>query len=517
MIEKIRSSIIVLCVFFAASVIFCTEASYSQEIDGQRAAVPTSDPNWIASGFQGRLEKVERITDELNDFIMKFIYVFFAVAVIIPVSGFVLRAIYRPYLHEKLRNYVNYYLNSYIDSRIEEDLPKLLQNTQKNAERYLLRLAGVLVLRDQEKYDLALRQYEWNGQVSSLRDEAPALRRTIIECLYASPLNRIANREAAWHAVTELSETDKSVETHRLYLKLSCNLNKHEEGLRYFSKNEVDIIADRDAANRAATILRHLSRLEEAKNILDKIADDKDIDTIVNLSAINRDLGNFPEVHRKLLPMIDNLIKADPGLIPKGALRLFNTFIANCIDRGHPEDAVSAGKYILSSKAGSVEAFTVARLSLKLPDGDDRSYFVQKLSVIVQDLIHGEAALRCKVLLLVLNQQVDEAIRILDQKISSIQSNRGMDREEYYFRCTLAELYIAKDDVSNAINVLRPAAMQSFGGEAKFILARAYSLERDGTEAGRWLSDAVRELPKWRVLAQADSVLRRDPKAMERI
>jgi tetratricopeptide (TPR) repeat protein len=423
-------------------------------------------------------------------------------------------------LREFVRKVVERNLQETVEDSLDKELPKLLEETQSRAEKFLLRLAKLLALNSVSAHDDALAEFEWNGNVASLRGEAPSLRRLIVECLYGAKKNRDLNRAAAWEALSELVQEDQSTETHRLFLRLSVSMRKYQDGLTYLERHRDTILVDKESALRASTLLRKVGRVPEAPSAVLKYKSDDDAKTNVAIAVLQRDLGKFDEVHDILLPQVNRLMAVAQADLPDGWHRVVNTFVANCLDRERPEDAIAAAEFVARSAPGAVEAFTVGRLVLALPLANPaRAELENKFRETVGRLVPGEATTRCKVVLAQLDGAFDRAISLLKSAIEegTLPKGQGMKNDVYFQRCNLGQILSGLGRTEEAIDVLVPAVGFSFGGEAKFRLAIAYALQGEARDSARWFEAAILESPKWAGHARDHDALREVPEIIEKL
>jgi tetratricopeptide (TPR) repeat protein len=423
-------------------------------------------------------------------------------------------------LRDWVRGYVERRLTNAISSAVRESLPQVLADTQKRAEEYLLRLAKLLALRSHGAYDEALAEFGWDGRVASLRTETPITRQAIIECLYAAKKNRTANRSSAWEAVTELLKDDTSPESTRLYFRLVISLWKYQEGLAFYERSKDLVLSDQESGIRAATLLRKVGRLNEALDVAKRFAASDDLGVAVTVAVLQRDLGKFDEVHDVLLPQVNRLVSSTTVELPEGWHRVLNTFIANCLDREHPEDAIAAAEFVMRSAPGAVETFTVGRLILTLPESTpSRPELMNRFRDSVGRQLPGEATTRCQVILKQLEGRRDEAIALLRGAIVSQTPSPGapIKPDVYFQRCNLATLLLEDGKPAEAIDALMPAVSATYGGEARYLLARAYAQQGEGRDAARWLRQAIDEAPKWAEHARDHAVLKRIPEVIEEL
>ena len=419
-----------------------------------------------------------------------------------------------------IRRVVERNLQSAVAEALASRLPSILADTQRRAEDFLLKLAKLLALRAQGAYDEALSEYGWDGNVASLRNETPSIRRAIIECLYSARIDRPTTRASAWEAITELIQDDESPETNRLYLRIAVNTRRYREGLTFLDRTQDQIRADKQSSLRAATLLRRVGRLDEALEFTERYETDDDFESIVTVAVLKRDLGRFDNVHDTLLPAVRRLISQPSGQLPDGWHRVVNTFIANALDRGHPEDAVQSAEFVMRSSPGPVEVFTVGRVILSLAaENPNRSSLLERFRDVVPRLMPGEATVRCEALLLEIDGKREEAVELLRESVKqgTRPQGEGMNPDVYFQRCGMARVLIDLGRPADAIDALMPAASFNYGGEAKFQLAVAYAHQGEARDAARWLNQAVTESPKWAAHARDHDRLRTIPEVAEEL
>lgn len=419
------------------------------------------------------------------------------------------------YLRQRIRSAVDSRLDKEISRAVKEELPALLEQFSSRAEEHLLRFARLLALRSSRHFDEALEEFNWDGRVSRLREQSPAVRRAVIDCLWGGRMNREQNRPHAWEAVTELVQDDATPESLALFLRLAISHRRYQDGINLIERHRNTILQHSDTALRAATLFRANGNLTEAIEISRTHAKSDDLRALVTINSIRRDLGNFDEVHDALRPAVERLVQSPSTTPPEGWHRLLNTYLANCLDRDRPDDAITAAEYIMRSAPGPVEVFTVGRLVFSLPeDQDKRSELLDSFRSAVPKLHPSdEAALRCQVLLYRIQKNVPAAIALLKDAIARTDDSNDpkSQLDAYFHRSSLGEIHIDQLDFSSAIDILVPASQFSFGGEAKFNLALAYAGASELDDSARWLREALREAPKWAARARDHPIFARSP------
>lgn len=399
------------------------------------------------------------------------------------------------------------------EAAVREVLPGILTTVQKKAEAEVLRLARLLAMKSQGLYDDALLACGWTGSVSSLRDDPPAIRRLVIECLRATRTDPRVNRRLAWEAVQELYRDDKSAETLLLYLDLSITVRRYNEGLSAYEAQRDLVLTNDDCALQAATLLRKLGRLEDARQLLQSLVERNHLNAVASLAALDRDLGRLERCHDLLHARVLDFISSPPARPPRGWNHVLNTYIANCVDRGFPTDAIAAAGYLLRTAPGAVEVFTAGRLACLLPDdAPSRAELVRAFRFATEQLSAGEASLRSRVLLLQLDGDLPGATRALRD---AIEEDADKPHEVYFHKCSLGKLLREGGDATGALDELLSACALPGNGEAEYELSLVYAAEGRGRESALFLGRACERLPRWSAVARNEKKLKVVPEVAE--
>jgi tetratricopeptide (TPR) repeat protein len=410
-------------------------------------------------------------------------------------------------------------LNRLAQAEVEAQLPKVLESALTKAETQILRLAKLLALRANKAFDEALDEFGWTGRVVEIRKESPIFRRALIDCLYNARNNQKQNREDAWTAVNELLADDQSLDTVCLALKICVSGRRFDDGARILEKYRESIELHRDSAMYAATLLRRQGRLNEALALAERFRTTGDLQTLVTIAALKREQGLFTEAQDVLLPAVQRVISYTGEFPPPAWFRVLNTYIANCIDRNRPGDAVPSAYYLLRGAHGGVELFTVGRLIYRLPSNHpERGELLAAFKASLPRLHDGEARLKCQVTLAEIEGRVSDATRLLRGELDSIESGPDAKRRQmdaYFHRSHLAQVLLGEGDCRQAIDILTSAVQWEYGGEAKYYLALAFAMDNRPDDAVRWLREAIKEVPRWRAVARDEDRLRRHPKVAD--
>lgn len=406
-------------------------------------------------------------------------------------------------------------LNSLAKTEVDAQLPLVMNSALEKAEKQILRLAKLLALRANKSFDEALEEFGWSGRVTEIRAESPIFRRALIDCLYNAKTNQKKNREDAWTAVNELLADDPTLDTIRLALKICVSGRRFDEGSTLLAKHRSTIEADKDAALYAATLLRRQGLIKDALTLAERFKEAGDFQSIVTISALKRELGLFAEAHDTLFPAVQRVISYTGDYQQPASFRVLNTYIANCLDRNRPQDAVRSAYYILrSSSYGGVELFTVGRLIQRLPEHDpERAELLDTFRHAIPKLMENEARFKCEVTLAEIEGRLPDAISALLRVLAEVEQGQDAKRmrmDAYFYRSHLAQIYLRQGDTRQAIDIVISATQAEYGGEAKYYLAAAYAVEGRGDDAVRWLKEAMNESPRWAVYARDDDRFRRE-------
>jgi tetratricopeptide (TPR) repeat protein len=503
-------TVVLLYLFFATPSIPQTTVPTPQQpstVLTQKHPATTSDTNHELERIGNLQKSVDQIHGEIQRF-KRYVKILSIVgSVIIFVAGF----FGFTYIKNATRRYVNNHIGRHLADAVKQQLPRMLEEARNHAESYLLRISTFLALRAWKEPDAALKEYAWDGNVASLRDQSPSVRRAIIECLYESKKEREAKRAVAWEAASELLTDDATAETLSLYIRLAVAFRRLDEGYAAFERCKSTILADKEASLRASVLLRKRGAIPEALSLVQNYSTDTEPETLVHIAALQRDLGNFDEADDILREAVNRMISSPSTALPDGWHRLPNTFIANCIDRARPEDAIQAAEFVMRSAPGAVEVFTAGRLILLLPPDDPRRIaLLLRYNESLKTLAPCNARIRCEVLAHQLEGKVAQAARRMKEAIDARPSTSGgqMSMDVYFEYSTLGRLLIDQNRDDDAIDCLLTAANHSYGGEAKYHLAIAYAKKNEAQDSVRWLRLACQELPRWAALARDELILK---------
>lgn len=413
-------------------------------------------------------------------------------------------------------NAVNDEIKVAVNESMKEQFNSIKSSFMESTKQEIIKFAKILVLFDSKKYDQVLSEYGWREDITDLREEESTLRRTIIKSLDLSSVSVDVRKRQAWEAVSELIRNDPDPENITLYLSIGTKGRYYDELKQYIELNHEAIEKSDDSIDRAITVYRRLGNYKKAKEFLDKLSDESknSLFSVISRGTIHRDLGEFDKAHAEMRPTVEELKNRSENERPKGWHRLYNTYIANCIDTNHQKLGKEVAlEFIQWSRLGPVELFTMARLALRLPEGDnERPKLVDAIRKRIPDVRPGEALVKCQAILSYIDGDLNEAISIIDDAIEAIdEESKDADEKKYFYNCLKGDLYLRNTDPGSADKVLNGVAFQTRNGEAKYLLATAYALKNDDKEAGRWALAAVKEQPRWKAIIRDNETLRNLP------
>jgi hypothetical protein len=212
-----------------------------------------------------------------------------------------------------------------------------------------------------------------------------------------------------------------------------------------------------------------------------------------------------------LKPIVEQLTNSADPKPPEGWHRVLNTFIAVCLDRNMPGEAVSAAQFVMRQTSRAVEVSTVGRLVLALDQAHPaRADLLAKYRAVVTTLPLGpEASTRARLTLLQIDGNSTEAVRQLREEIARLEGD-GQGRDVPYLRSYLGQL-LCITAPAEALDALAPAAELP---EAKYFMALASANLGQGRDAVRWLREAAKEQPRWATLARDQGAFTRHPEVL---
>lgn len=389
-----------------------------------------------------------------------------------------------------------------IEKGIHAQVEKVSGEIAAKSENDLVRLTQALSLVGAGQYDEALTLFGWDGKLESLLHRPPSIVRRIVECLYRSKDK--ANKARAWHAARELLKGNRETETMQLFLQIAVAIEDGAlEGIREFESSEV-AAKDRRSAILAATLYRKVGQLKKAEDLIRPFAErGDDIDVAVAIASVYRDQGRVDDANGILLRPVKKVLSGKEGFAPRGWYTLLNAYVANCLDRGVPLEAVDAAVFMMKYATHEVNAQTAALLLFEIGQGEggmpaSASTLRELVEKQVGGLPDGPDSTKARAWMLAATRNFSEAMRVLDEYMEGLPDSRRRSESAYYVLSACGQISISAGDWETA--VVRLEAAQTcgrFNGEAYFYLAVAYALGRDCDRAARWLKEAVGVRRHW--------------------
>ncbi len=440
-----------------------------------------------------------------------------------------------PWLKRRMVGSLERKVEHLVENETKGYVQKKLVEVDKKIEFGVRVLSEVHALRHTKKFDEALRVAGWNGQRESLKSIEPTLRRPILECLNNSKTNRDHNRELAWEIAVEDATQEPDEEIIATVLKIALSQRRYREGFRVyqgFLEKGVAITADHERLiavlfRKNGMITGEASLIRRAIEILERHEPNERESTgycywVANIAACYRDLGRFDKANELLAPAAEKLIKKEPNQLPQDWERVLNTYVSNCIDHRHIDEAEDAIKLLLPSQHEDARddanaIFTCLRWALEYhkqyrrpPAGFDN------IDTALQQLPQSDAKTKALALYLGLKGDWQNAVQTIEDEINRLTNGEttSFGPDVYYLKCMLGRCLIEAEEFDRAIEPLVSAAEDKEGdGEAMFEYARAQVLKQNESEAFAWLMKAAKKLPKWAQRALHDEQL----KKLERI
>lgn len=485
-----------------------------------------------------RVAKLEKILDSLlnkADNVIVYLVVIFG---LITAFGF---ALYR-YGINKYKNKMNSLEGQLIEkasnsfstnlNKIAEDKMKQLDSRSielfnKIEEKHFLYMQ-ITSLKVSGCYDEALEQVGWRGDYNSFMSEPEAFQRIIISCLAQSQnAQKDASHLAAWQWVRVLLEKNSNFRNMEAMLRIGIKLKHFDEAVITYDKFSTKLssvecdecepilfVAIR-RARKPANYEEYTLRL---KNIVAKHKSTNDIKIATNFAAFYRDNGQLEDADRLMIFNVQRLINDVPN--EDGWERLFNTYIANCIDQGTPEKAIPQAKALLQSSNSPENIFTCTRLAWFLDDDiEEKKVIMNSISNLFKKGRFQEVAdgiIKSKALLLQFNGKSEEALSILDEAINKnkYRQDKWSENNLYYFYSLSAQILMKSEileEVDKSIELLSKIMVDDNIGEAHFYMAKACAIKGNNDCVFAHLEKAANIKKKWIIIASHDRIMKKLP------
>ncbi len=407
-------------------------------------------------------------------------------------------------------------------AKLEQTLSDKSDTTLQKIEEQLFNYVQITSLRFAKQYDEALLFVNWQGDINPFISYPHPIQRHLITCVANSNKTReMHGHVKAWTWAQKLVDDDPSSNNIQTMLRTGNALRHYDDAVAQYDRvsdrlsieerfvcEPFLIVTLRKATERPDSAHHYQRRL---RDLADKHRDTKDIRVKTTLAAVYRDEGNFEQAEMILRPAI----KKTTGFTIRedGWDKLFNTYIANCIDLGHPSDAVQQVKTILAHFHRPDHIFNCARVAWNLPrDSDDRQEIFRLINVRFDDGLIPEkddGALKTRAILKEVSGESKEAEEILENSIREFSGldSRWASEQSYFFRCVLAEILISRKEdnaTTKAIGTLESVSNNDRIGEAHYQLARAWLQKGNSTVATTHIEAAAKLKRKWIMKAKHD-------------
>ena len=399
-------------------------------------------------------------------------------------------------------------------------------NLLKKIEDDYIKYIQIVSLKVAKEYSQALDEASWNGDFKTFKNKPHSFQRILIACLtkHNEPsLND--NRQKAWQWIKSL--IDESPDFNNIYsmIRVGITLKQFEETVDLYDKykrglNETEkdhcepllFVAIR-RSRKPENDLKYSKRL---KQIAEKYHNTNDIILTTNIAAFYRDEGEFDRAYNLMVHNVRRLTGVYPH--QRGWENLFNTYIANCIDLGKPEDAFDQANMLIGLSKRPDNVFTCARLAWLLDDKfrTNKDKILKKIERVIDS---GElpekddGSIKARSLFFEVKNRHAEAEEVLEKAISQLQEEKTslQDLNLYYYNCMLAEILVERKsnkDINKAIKILSDIAPNDQIGAAQYILSKAYCLNKEHDKMMISLEEATKIKKKWLNAAKNDSIMK---------
>lgn len=411
-------------------------------------------------------------------------------------------------------------------SRLDLDVAAAIVAAAAKTEASAYLYMHVASLRYAQKYDEALEVAKWSGDPKSYEHFPEHAQRHLITCLTkAHKVRDNGDHLKAWDWVTALMKRNPSGENVEAMLRTAKELRHASDAVTLY-----DSVSERLTSNeqtRCEQFLIVILRKSQGNSLLkarlfqlaEKHRHSPDIRTQTTIAAVYRDEGLFEDADSIMRPAIKKLT----GLRPtqEGWDKLFNTYIANCIDLDKPVEAVPQVKTLLAGFHRPDHVFNCSRVAWRLPEShESREELFRLIRNRFADGLMPEkddGTVKTHALLKQLDGKPEEAEQILQNAIDDMANlgNSAWARDQaYYYRCYLAELQIARNDrasLDRAVDALAEVVKTDRAGEASYLMAKAMIRKGEIEPALQSLEAAAKLKQKWIKRAKRDTDFERVP------
>lgn len=414
-------------------------------------------------------------------------------------------------------------VTSIITKSIKELMPELAEKIVKDAQNNMMILSQVLSLHLMSQFDEILNVVNWDGNIEKLRGYNKKVRLCIIDSLYNCDNDRDRNRDFAWSALEDMfNEGSRDIETITMILEMGLSSKRYSE-----TKDKIASLIDKEnnsiILSLTSTLYRKLNDPINAEQYARKAHGIKpSIGTALALAVLFRDQGKFDNANDLLKAEVMNLRDkiSKSTKLPDGWQRIFNTYIANCLDMEEVYDCMSDAEILSRYIQSPVETATLGRYLIKLkknmPSGFDNLYknIYENFSGALRSMHECEAKCRCIALKKQLDGDIVNAITTIDEYLAMAGKIKEIERG--YLECYKAAMYIDLGENEKAKEILINVRDHSLvNGEAEFILAKCYVKMNNPSDAVIWLKKAISRQNRWLSKARKSETLKSEVKITE--
>ncbi len=419
-------------------------------------------------------------------------------------------------------------IQAILEKRFKEDYDDKLSNVFakktdelfQNLEKRLYDEVHLISLWSSGKYDEALDFIGFDGDLKFEEYDKPALKRVLLSCVSNTRKYRTEElRELAYKAAKELLDQEKSLLTIRIFLEISLRAKKYDMPIELYndSKLRKEIAKDRAASSWMATALRRKQRFHDSAAISLRWAKSKDYQAVVGLAAALRDLGYYKSAHVWLQEVAKNILARPQRNISGAPKKVLNTYIANCIDAGYPEDSIDAACMLLQHDSDDVEIFTVSLLVLDLYDKGASNNELTRMLIPYVDALSPEIQKKedCQLIIELTSGEMEAPGKVKEFIYRRLPSFSSMD---YFKSTTISYLLYKAGDVENAIDLLGKTRSKKGGnGMAEHYLSIIYANSGKTDDAAFYIKASGEILPKWVFLVEKEKAVRNNPTLLKLI
>lgn len=446
--------------------------------------------------------------------------VFFAVVILLIVWNLFKRQIITGMLKDQIQGVLEKRFKEDYDDRLSKVFTERTDELFQNLEKRLYDEVHLISLWSSGKYDEALDFIGFDGKLKFDQYDKPALKRVLLSCVSNTRKYRSDElRELAYQAAKEMLEHEKSPLSVRIFLEVSLRVRKYDMSIELYDDNKIrkEIARDRSASSWMATALRRKHRFHDSAAISLFWAKSKDYQAVVGLAAALRDLGYYKSAHVWLQEIAKSILARPQRSIAGAPRKVLNTYIANCIDAGYPEDSIDAARLLLLHDSDDIEIFTVSLLVLDLYDKGNGNPELTRMLIPFVDALSPEVEKKedCQLIIELTSGEMETPDKVKEFIYRRLPDFPSMD---YFKSTTLAYLLYKAGDIKKAIAILDKTRSKRGGnGMAEHYLSIIYANAGKTDDAAYYIKASGEILPKWVYLVEKEKAVRNNPTLLKYI